>query len=102
MKLKELYKKPLGEVLEKYCFVISLECDYMYGITTWEDAGKMFTEYDLEEDYISFSPEPLLQYYMELDEDNDEILVEKDLHHILENLGVKKKWLDENGEELTE
>ena len=37
MEIEELLNLPLKEILENYSAVVSLECDYIYGISSDED-----------------------------------------------------------------
>lgn len=89
MNLQDLYSKTLGEVLEEYCIVVSPECGYVYGITTWDEGELMYSEFDLEEEYC-YSLEPFLNYCYEID-DEAPLLTEEKLRETLNYLGVGKK-----------
>lgn len=77
------------EVLDEYCVLFSPECCYIYGVTSWDNANKMYEEYNIEEEYPeSMCPENLVN-----DEiwDHDEIIDMKKIGRIMENLGISRK-----------
>lgn len=51
MKIDDLMEMKVKDVLDEYCILYSPECDYNYGIGRWEDAYKIYEEFDLEEQY---------------------------------------------------
>lgn len=89
MLISDLLEMKLKDILDEYCVVFSPECDYTYGISTWEDAERMYEEYDLEDEYC-YSADTLVpclnEFYL-----TDEILDEERLDKILDMLGIEKK-----------
>ena len=89
MKIDDLMKKTVEEVLDEYCIAFSPECDYNYGIARWDDVNQIHEEFDLEEQYC-FSGDSLipLDYCFDYGED---VLELKDLRRIMGILGIAKK-----------
>ena len=88
MKIDDLMKMTVGEVLTEFCVVYSPECDHYYGIARWDDAAQMFDEYDLEDEYCFDGDEliPLDYGFFE----GEEVLDLEKLRYILDYLGVEK------------
>lgn len=86
---EDLLDMTLRDVLDEFCFVYSPECGYLYGITRWEDAYKMWDEYDLKEEYC-FDSESIMAYPMEVDLQQEVITLEG-LRRIMDHLGMEKK-----------
>lgn len=86
---EDLLDMTLRDVLNEFCFVYSPECGYLYGITRWEDAYKMWDEYDLKEEYC-FDSESIMAYPMEVDLQQEVITLEG-LRRIMNNLGIEKR-----------
>lgn len=89
MIINDLFDKTLREIVDEYCVVFSPECDYTYGISTWDEAERMFEEYDLEDEYC-YDADPLVPCLNEF-YTTDKILEAEDLDRILDNLGIEKK-----------
>ena len=89
MKIDELMKMTVEDVLNEFCLVYSPECDYHYGIARWDDANQIYEEFDLEDQYC-FSGDSLipLDYGFDYGED---VLSINDLHVIMAKLGIAKK-----------
>ena len=51
MKVDDLMKMTVEDLLNEFCILYSPECDYNYGIGRWDDVRKIFEEYDLEDQY---------------------------------------------------
>lgn len=91
MTIDDLLDLTLREVLDNYVSIQSLECGYFYGITTVEDAKKIFEEYGVEETYAeAFFVDNLVNDELLLD-GNKLILDYNKLVNIMNNLGVDKK-----------
>lgn len=86
---EDLLDMTLRDVLDEFCFVYSPECGYLYGITRWEDAYKMWDEYDLKEEYC-FDSESIMAYPMEVDLQQEVITLEG-LRRIMNNLGIEER-----------
>lgn len=89
MKAEELLDMKLGDVLDEFCFVFSPECDYLYGISRWDDVNQAWEEFDLDDHYC-FDGESLLGWPMEVDFEAD-ILTIEGLRHVLDYLGIEKR-----------
>ena len=88
--IEELMELPLKEVLENYSAVMSLECGYYYGIFKDDDIGKVYSEYNIDEEYPeAFAPEPLINE--ELTDCTEVIGDYAKLERIMDNLGINKK-----------
>ena len=89
MKIDDLMKKTVEEVLDEYCIAFSPECDYNYGIARWDDVNRIHEEFDIEEQYF-FSGDSLIpiDYCFDYGED---ILELQDLKRIMGILGIAKK-----------
>lgn len=89
MKIDELMKMTVEDVLNEYCIAFSPECDYNYGIARWDDCNQIHEEFDLEDQYC-FSGDSLipLDYCFDYGED---VLDLKDLRRIMGILGIAKK-----------
>ena len=48
MKIENLMNLTLGELLDNYCILFNEECGYVYGITSFDLAEKMFEEFDID------------------------------------------------------
>ena len=85
LKAQELLELKLKDILEKYCIVMSAECDYVYGITTQKDVNKLSEKWNLQ-DEPSFVAEPIIpiDYLVEIEE-NETILTEKMMDELIEN-----------------
>lgn len=91
MKIDDLLDMTLREVLDEYVSIQSLECGYFYGITTVEDANRIFDEYGVKETYAeAFFVDNLVNDELLLDGDKPILDYEK-LVEIVTNLGVEKK-----------
>ena len=92
MKLKDILDLPLRQILEEYCQLVSLECDYVYGVTKHDTIGEIAEKYDLC-DEPSISPEPLfrLDLLVEFENEDTEILTTEHIEHIIDNLGLQEK-----------
>ena len=94
MKIENLLDLTLREILENYVSVQSLECGYFYGITTVEDANKIFEEYGVHETYAeAFFVDNLVNDELLLDEGKPILTYEK-LEEICKNLGIEPKKSD--------
>ena len=89
MDISDLYNMPLRNVLTDYCIVYSPECDYYYGVTKWDDALQMETEFDLEDEYC-FAADSLIPLHYGI-EDGVPILTHIDLRRQLDYLGIKRR-----------
>ena len=89
MDISDLYNMPLRNVLTDYCIVYSPECDYYYGVTKWDDALQMETEFDLEDEYC-FAADSLIPFHYGI-EDGVPILTHIDLRRQLDYLGIKRR-----------
>ena len=89
MKVDDLMKMTVEDLLNEFCILYSPECDYNYGIGRWDDVRKIFEEYDLEDQYC-FDGDYLipLDYCFDCGE---EVLELEDLHCIMDKLGIIKK-----------
>ena len=89
MKVDDLMKMTVEDLLNEFCILYSPECDYNYGIGRWDDVGKIFEEYDLEDHYC-FDGDYLitLDYCFDCGE---KVLELEDLHCIMDKLGIIKK-----------
>lgn len=91
MKIDDLLDLTLREILENYVSIQSLECGYFYGITTVENAERIFEEYGVQETYAeAFFVDNLVSDELLID-GNKEILDYDKLVQIMSNLGVDKK-----------
>ena len=43
-KFSDLLDKDLGFVIDEYCLLYNPECDYYYGVTTWDNANQLYEE----------------------------------------------------------
>ena len=90
-KIKDLYQKTFGEVLEEYCILYNEECGYTYGIINQELAQETYDEYNIEKDYPeAVTTHPLIP--IELILDDDYTLIKKNkINRLMENLNISKK-----------
>lgn len=89
MKIDDLFKITVEELLDEYCLVYSPECDYNYGIARWDDANQIYEEFDLEEQYC-FDGDSLIPLDYGFDGGED-VLDLKDLRQVMAKLGIAKK-----------
>lgn len=89
MKIDDLMKMTVEDLLNEYCVVYSPECDYNYGIARWDDANQIYEEFDLEEQYC-FSGDYLIPLDYGFD-CGEEVLDLKMLKCIMDKLGIPKK-----------
>ena len=89
MKIDDLMKMTVGELLDEYCVVYSPECGYNYGIARWDDANEIYEEFDLEEQYC-FCGDSLIPLDYGFD-CGEEVLEMKTLRHLMDRLGIPKK-----------
>ncbi len=89
MKIDDLMKMTVEEVLNEYCVAFSPECDYNYGIARWDDANQIYEEFDLEDQYC-FSGDSLIPLDYGFD-CGEEVLDLDDLRMIMAKLGIAKK-----------
>lgn len=89
MKVEDLLDLSVRDLLDKYCILYNPECGYFYGVTTWDNAYKMYNEYNIEEEY----PESMCTENMINDEIwfDDELIDMKKIDRIMDNLGINKK-----------
>ena len=91
-KLTELLNMKLSEVLEKYVQIQNVECGYLYGITELDDVDRLYSEYNIEDDYPeAFMPEELIHPELGIYSEDAEVMTYEKLERIMENLGVTKK-----------
>lgn len=93
MIVEDLLDLTLREILEKYCMLYSLECDYYYGMTTYDDAEKLFDEYGLDDSDsapIQVYIEPVIPFDFYGLEFNTEIFNYEHLEKIMDYFGVIK------------
>ena len=76
----------LEDILEKYCIVYSPECDFLYGITTQEDAEEISNKYELSEtvsfDFDTIVPITVLD---EITTEDNPVLTAKKMDEIIKN-----------------
>ncbi len=89
MKVDDLMKMTVEDLLNEYCITYSPECDYNYGIARWDDANQIYEEFDLEEQYC-FSGDSLIPIDYCFDGGED-VLDIHDLRCIMAKLGIAKK-----------
>lgn len=89
MKIKDLLDLSFREVLENYCIIQSLECDYIYGLAVSDDVETLFNDYNIEDEYPEgFDVETVIGRVVDYDED----VYEYDrLVRIMNNLGISHK-----------
>lgn len=76
----------LRELLEGYCILYSPECGYYYGITTWDNALRIDSEYDLEDCY-SVDAESFVNDEIDL----GKIIEWEHIEKLMDNLDISKK-----------
>lgn len=90
-KIKDLYNKTLGEVLEEYCILYNEECGYTYGIISQELAQETYDEYNIEKDYPeAVTTHPLIPIELILDDETPLITKDK-ITRLMTNLNISKK-----------
>ncbi len=98
MNVEELLNKQFKDVLEEYCILYSPECDYGYGIASWDDVEKLYDKYDISDEPSIFA-KSLLDYHALNEFDNEgEVLTFEKLEEILRIIGLddKLKGVEEN------
>lgn len=90
MKIEDLYDLTLGELLDEYCILFNEECGYIYGITSFDLAEKMFDEYDIESYSEAMVVNNLLADELIINSNEDLIDYDK-ICRIMKNLGISKK-----------
>ena len=91
IKLNELLDKTLREVLDEYCAIYSPECDYWYGVTSYDDIDELYEHYNIEEEYSeAFVPTSIIDDELIISFD-EELMDYNKLEHIMNNLGISKK-----------
>lgn len=99
-KLIELLNLPLGEVLEKYAQIYNAECGYLYGIADLDDVDRLYSEYNIDEDYPeAFMPEDLIHHELNIYSEDAEVMPYEKLEVIMKNLGITKKPAEEEKDE---
>lgn len=89
MMIDDLMEMKVKDVLDEFCILYSPECDYNYGIGRWDDANKIYEEFDLEEQYC-FSGDSLIPIDYGFD-NGEKVLTLDDMRCIMDKLGIIKK-----------
>lgn len=89
MMIDDLMEMKVKDVLDEFCILYSPECDYNYGIGRWDDANKIYEEFDLEEQYC-FSGDSLIPIDYGFD-NGEKVLTLDDMRCIMAKLGIAKK-----------
>ena len=96
-KLTELLDMKLGEVLERYVQIYNGECGYLYGIADLDDVDRLYSEYNIEEEYPeSFMPEDLIHHELDIYSEDARVMPYEKLEKIMKNLGITKKGMIED------
>lgn len=91
MDVNELLNMKLKDILEQYIAVHNDECDYYYGIASFEDMEKLYKKYNINEEYPdAFSPSLIVSKELEIYSRKPVLTYEK-LEKIMKNLGISKK-----------
>lgn len=91
MDMNELLDMKLKDILEQYIAVHNDECDYWYGIASFEDMEKLYENYNIHEEYPdAFSPSLIVSKELEIYARKPLLTYEK-LENIMKNLGIPKK-----------
>ena len=94
-KLTELLDMKLGEVLERYVQIYNAECGYLYGIADLNDVDRLYSEYNIEEEYPeAFMPEDLIHHELDIYSEDAKVMPYEKLEKIMKNLGITKKFMD--------
>lgn len=95
-KLTNLLNLKLGEVLEQYVQIYNAECGYLYGIADLDDIDRLYSEYNIDEDYPeAFMPEDLIHHELNIYSEDMEVMSYEKLETIMKNLGITKKPVEE-------
>lgn len=89
MIIDDLMEMKVKDVLDEFCILYSPECDYNYGIGRWDDANKIYEEFDLEEQYC-FSGDSLIPIDYGFD-NGEKVLTLDDMRCIMNKLGIIRK-----------
>lgn len=89
MMIDDLMEMKVKDVLDEFCILYSPECDYNYGIGRWDDANKIYEEFDLEEQYC-FSGDSLIPIDYGFD-NGEKVLTLDDMKCIMNKLGIIRK-----------
>lgn len=89
MMIDDLMEMKVKDVLDEFCILYSPECDYNYGIGRWDDANKIYEEFDLEEQYC-FSGDSLIPIDYGFD-NGEKVLTLDDMRCIMNKLGIIRK-----------
>jgi len=91
-KLTELLNMKLIEVLEKYVQIHNLECGYLYGVADRDDVDRLYSEYNIKEDYPeAFMPDELICDELDIYSEDAEVMSYEKLEVLMKNLGIRKK-----------
>lgn len=89
MMIDDLMEMKVKDVLDEFCVSYSPECDYNYGIGRWDDANKIYEEFDLEEQYC-FSGDSLIPIDYGFN-NGEKVLTLDDMRCIMNKLGIIRK-----------
>jgi len=96
-KLTELLDMKLGEVLERYVQIYNAECGYLYGIADLDDIDRLYSEYNIEDEYPeAFMPENLIHHELDIYSEDARVMPYEKLERIMKNLGITKKGMIED------
>ena len=96
-KLTELLDMKLGEVLERYVQIYNAECGYLYGIADLDDIDRLYSEYNIEDEYPeAFMPEDLIHHELDIYSEDARVMPYEKLERIMKNLGITKKGMIED------
>ena len=91
-KLTELLNMKLMDILEKYVQIYNAECGYLYGIADLDDVDRLYSEYNIDNDYPeAFMPEDLIHHELNIYSEDAEVMTYEKLETIMKNLGITKK-----------
>lgn len=91
MVLEDYLDMTLREILDTYCVVYNLECDYCYGVSKFDTVDELYNNYNIDEEYPeAFYPEYLINNEI-LDYLEEDLLDYQKLTRIMDNLGITQK-----------
>lgn len=87
--IDDLMKMTVKQLLEEFCILYSPECDYNYGIGRWDDADKIWEEFDMDDKYC-FSGDSLIPLDYDFFEGEETLNID-DLRCLMYKLGIPKR-----------